>query len=93
MRSPGKAEITAWRPDRIEIAVDARVSTVLSLHEPWYPGWEVEVNGERKPLLRSDILFRGVEVPTGASRVVFTYRPLSLENLRSALDGVLGRDS
>jgi hypothetical protein len=93
MRSPGKAEITAWRPDRIEIAVDARVSTVLSLHEPWYPGWEVEVNGERKPLLRSDILFRGVEVPAGASRVVFTYRPLSLENLRSALDGVLGRDS
>lgn len=93
MRSPGKAEITAWRPDRIEIAVDARVSTVLSLHEPWYPGWEVEVNGERKPLLRSDILFRGVEVPAGASRVVFTYRPLSLENLKSALDGVLGRDS
>ncbi len=93
MRSPGKAEITAWRPDRIEIAVDARVSTVLSLHEPWYPGWEVEVNGERKPLLRSDILFRGVEVPAGASRIVFTYRPLSLENLKSALDGVLGRDS
>lgn len=93
MRAPGKAEITAWRPDRIEIAVDARVSTVLSLHEPWYPGWEVEVNGERKPLLRSDILFRGVEVPAGASRVVFTYRPLSLENLKSALDGVLGRDS
>ncbi|WP_296577222.1 hypothetical protein [Phreatobacter sp.] len=92
MRSPGKAEITAWRPDRIEIAVDARVSTVLSLHEPWYPGWEVEVNGERKPLLRSDVLFRGVEVPAGASRVVFTYRPLSLENLKSALDGVLGRD-
>lgn len=92
IRSPGKAEITAWRPDRVEIAVDARVSTVLSLHEPWYPGWEVEVNGERKPLLRSDILFRGVEVPAGASRVVFTYRPLSLENLKSALDGVLGRD-
>lgn len=92
MRSPGKAEITAWRPDRIEVAVDARVSTVLTLHEPWYPGWEVEVDGVRKPLLRSDVLFRGVEVPAGASKVVFAYRPLSLENLKAALDGLLGRD-
>ncbi|KAF0137612.1 MAG: hypothetical protein FD152_332, partial [Xanthobacteraceae bacterium] len=92
MRSPGKAEITAWRPDRVEIAVEARTSTVLTLHEPWYPGWEVEVDGVRKPLLRSDVLFRGVEVPAGKSKVVFTYRPLSRENLRAALDGILGRD-
>jgi hypothetical protein len=92
MRSPGKAEITDWRPDRVEVAVDARVSTVLTLHEPWYPGWEVEVNGVRKPLLRSDVLFRGVEVPAGASKVVFAYRPLSFENLKAALDGLLGRD-
>ena len=34
----------------------------------------------------------GVEVPAGSHKVVFTYRPLSLENLRAALDGVLGRD-
>jgi len=92
VRSPGKAEITAWRPDRVEIAVEARTSTVLTLHEPWYPGWEVEVDGVRKPLLRSDVLFRGVEVPAGKSKVVFTYRPLSRENLRAALDGILGRD-
>jgi len=92
MRSPGKAEITAWRPDRVEVAVDARTSTVLTLHEPWYPGWEVEVDGVRKPLLRADVLFRGVEVPAGKSKVVFTYRPLSRENLRAALDGLLGRD-
>lgn len=92
MRSPGRAEITAWRPDRVEIAVEARTSTVLTLHEPWYPGWEVEVDGVRKPLLRSDVLFRGVEVPAGKSKVVFAYRPLSRENLRAALDGILGRD-
>jgi hypothetical protein len=90
---PGSARITSWKPDRVEIAVDARNTAVLTLHEPWYPGWEVEVDGVAKPLLRTDILFRGVEVPAGASRVVFTYRPLSLENLRAALDGVLGRDN
>lgn len=92
LRQPGRAEIVSWRPDRIEIAVETAVNTVLTLHESWYPGWEVEVDGERLPLLRTDVLFRGVEVPAGARRIVFTYRPLSLENLKAALDGVLGRD-
>lgn len=91
-RQPGRAEIVSWKADRIEIAVDTAVNTVLTLHENWYPGWEVEVDGQRMPLLRTDVLFRGVEVPAGAKRVVFTYRPLSLENLRAALNGVLGRD-
>ncbi len=90
---PGTARITSWKPDRVEIAVESRNTAVLTLHEPWYPGWEVEVDGVAKPLLRTDVLFRGVEVPAGASRVVFTYRPLSLDNLRAALDGVLGRDN
>jgi hypothetical protein len=92
LRPPGRAEIASWRPDRVEISVESRTTAVLTLHEPWYPGWQVEVDGVRKPLLRTDVLFRGVEVPAGASRVVFTYRPLSLENLRAALDGVLGRE-
>jgi len=91
-RPPGRAEIVSWRPDRVEVAVESRLTAVLTLHEPWYPGWQVEVDGVRKPLLRTDVLFRGVEVPAGASRVVFTYRPLSLENLKAALDGVLGRE-
>jgi hypothetical protein len=90
---PGSARIITWKPDRIEISVESRNTAVLTLHEPWYPGWEVEVDGVARPLLRTDVLFRGVEVPAGASRVVFTYRPLSLDNLRAALDGVLGRDN
>jgi hypothetical protein len=89
---PGKAEIVSWRPDRVEVAVESRTSTVLTYHAIWYPGWEVEVDGVRKPLLRTDILFRGVEVPAGTSRVVFTYRPLSWENLKAAFDSMLGRD-
>jgi hypothetical protein len=92
VRPPGRAEIVSWRPDRVEVSVESRTTAVLTLHEPWYPGWEVEVGGVRKPLLRTDVLFRGVEVPAGTSRVVFTYRPLSLENLRAALDRVLGRE-
>jgi hypothetical protein len=90
---PGKAEIIDWRPSRVEIAIETRTTAVLTYHAIWYPGWEVEVDGVRKPILRTDVLFRGVEVPAGARRVVFTYRPLSLENLKAAFDSMLGRDN
>lgn len=86
---PGRAEIVDWRPDRVEIAVETRAPAVLTLHDLWYPGWEAEVDGVRRPILRADILFRGVEIPAGARKVVFTYRPFSLENLRAAAVSVL----
>ena len=76
-----KTAITAWQPDRIEIVVDSNSSGILTLHDPWYPGWEVEVDQMPKEILRTNILFRGVEVPAGLHKVVFTYRPLSFKNL------------
>jgi hypothetical protein len=81
---PGKAEIVAWRLDRVDIEVETSVPAILTLHDPWYPGWKVEVDNVPQPMLRTDVLFRGVEIPAGAHQVVFTYRPLSLENLWAA---------
>ena len=89
---PAGAKIVDWRADRVEIAVDASAPSILSLRDLWYPGWEVEVDGVRKPMLRTDVLFRGVELPAGARKVVFTYRPLSLENLMAAARAALGAD-
>ena len=86
----GAARIVGWRPDRVEIAVETSAAAVLTLHDPWYPGWQVEVDGAPSRLLRVDLLFRGVEVPAGAKTVVFTYRPLSFENLKSAALSLLG---
>jgi hypothetical protein len=83
-----RAKIVDWRPDRVEIEVEATTPGILTLHDLWYPGWEVEVDGARRPLLRTDVLFRGVEVPAGARRVVFAYRPLSFDNLAAAAEGL-----
>jgi hypothetical protein len=86
----GVAQITVWRPDFIEIRVNARAQAIVTLHDPWYPGWEVEVDGERRPVLRADLLFRGVKTPPGEHRITFTYRPFSRENLVAAAREALG---
>jgi hypothetical protein len=87
----GMARISSWRPDRVEIEVDAQHSGILALHDLYYPGWTAEIDGRFVPILRADVLFRGVEVPAGRHRVVFRYTPFSLDNLIDALRLVLQR--
>ena len=54
---------------------------MLALHALYYPGWIAEIDGKPAPVLRADVLFRGVEVPPGHHRVVFRYAPFSFDNL------------
>lgn len=42
-----------------------------------FPGWEVRVDGEARPLLRVNSLFRGVQLAEGEHEVEFRYRPAS----------------
>jgi hypothetical protein len=83
--SAGTARIVAWRPDRIEIAADSESGGMLALHDTYYPGWVAEIDGRPAPILRADVLFRGVELPPGQHIVVFRFAPFSFANLMSAL--------
>ena len=89
--SAGRARIVSWRPDRIEIATDSEAGGMLALHDTYYPGWIAEIDGVRAPILRADVLFRGLEVPAGRHQVVFRFAPFALDNLRDALKLVLRR--
>ena len=89
--SAGSARIAGWRADRIEIEVSSDLGGVLALHDTWYPGWIAEIDGARTPILRADVLFRGVEVPPGYHRVTFRFAPFSLDNLGDALRVALKR--
>ncbi|MFN3890581.1 MAG: hypothetical protein ACK4MV_09295 [Beijerinckiaceae bacterium] len=80
-----RARISDWRVDRVELDIETSAPAIVKLNSPNYPGWEAEVDGVRKPVISVDLLFRGVEVPAGARRVVFTFRPFSWTNMKSAL--------
>lgn len=88
-RPSTRTRIVSYRNARVEIDVEAGSPGILVLHDVIYPGWEVEVDGVRRPMLRADVMFRGVEIPVGRHRVTFTYRPLSWDNLKQALTYVL----
>jgi hypothetical protein len=74
------AEVKVQRRDqtRVEVSLRTGADGLLVLADPWYPQWRVEVDGRPAELLRVDHAFRGVRVPAGGHRVVFTYQDQAL---------------
>ena len=83
------ARIVSYQRNSVAIEVETERPGVLVLHDIYYPGWEVSVDGERRPVLRTNLLFRGVEVEAGRHRVEFQFRPLSLDNLVAAASNLV----
>lgn len=71
---PGAATITADRPDRIEVQVQAARRALLVLSDQDAPGWWAEVDGQPRPIVTANYLARGVWIEAGPHRVVFRYR-------------------
>lgn len=87
-RGSSRAEILSWRPDRLEIGMQSDQPGIVIVHEIHYPGWVAEVDGKPAPILRANVLFRGIEVAAGNHIVVLRFQPFSLANLKQALWGV-----
>ena len=91
--APGlsRVAIVNYADSLVEIDVDAPKAGIVVLHDLFYPGWEARVDGRKEPVLHTNILFRGVEVPAGHHRVAFSFHPLSLTNLAAAASSVFHR--
>jgi len=89
--TPGRVAIADYRLNSVRLVAETEVASILVLHDLDYPGWEVTVNGQRRPLLRANVLFRGVELTPGRHEIVFRFRPFSAENLSAALATVRGK--
>jgi hypothetical protein len=87
-----RVRIVAYEPNSVTLEVDAERPGVLVLHDIYYPGREVMVDGHRRPLLQANLLFRGVEITAGRHHVVFEFRPLSLDNLVAAASDLMRND-
>jgi hypothetical protein len=70
-----RARIIVRKPDRVVIDTPAASSGRLVLADPAYPGWKVTVDGHGARSLVTRGIFRAVDLPAGAHRVVWTFEP------------------
>jgi hypothetical protein len=71
----GSSRVAASRSDRVRLEVEATAPGFAVLADAWDPGWQVELDGRPAPLLRANVAFRAVAVPTGRHVVRMLYRP------------------
>jgi hypothetical protein len=71
----GEAKLLSRSADTVEVEAVLTRPGVLVLVEAFDPGWRVSVDGRRAPLLRANVLFRGVRLGAGRHAVRFVYRP------------------
>ena len=71
---------TLVRDEEAVVELDAALAApgLVVLADSFYPGWDATVDGVPAPILATNYLFRGVPVPAGHHRVLFTYRPRSV---------------
>jgi uncharacterized membrane protein YfhO len=77
------AQVVEYQPNRVVVEVDGETPGFLVLADIWFPGWHCTVEGSGSPeevvVHRANFLFRGVAVPAGARRVIFTFAPASYD--------------
>lgn len=71
----GEVGLREEGPERLVLSVSASRPAFLVQTDTWYPGWEARLDGQRVPLYRTDLVFRGVSVPAGEHELVLEYRP------------------
>jgi hypothetical protein len=76
-REPGSARIASYGNNEVVIDAASPQGGFLVLNDVWHPWWQVEVDGKQAELLRANVIFRAVELPAGAHRVRFVFRPFS----------------
>lgn len=68
-------EVLEDSPDQKSYRVVTDGSGYLVLANTWYPGWQVSVDGEERPLYRANLSFMAVYLPAGGGEVTFRYVP------------------
>ena len=87
------ATITRYRDDTVTLSVDSPGPGIVVLHDVAYPGWRVLVDGKPAPILRANLIFRGVEVGAGHHTVEFGFHPFAPLNLIAAARGLINGEA
>ncbi|MEI7946161.1 MAG: YfhO family protein [bacterium] len=72
------ATITVDRATEVVIEADSKQGGFLVLADTYYPGWTATINDAKTPIMRANLMHRGVLVPPGKQTITFRYQPWTL---------------
>ncbi|HND34083.1 MAG TPA: hypothetical protein PLA94_28980, partial [Myxococcota bacterium] len=67
------ANLISYSSQRVEI--EATGPGELLLADSWYPNWKATLDGAPVEILRADLIFRGIPIPAGSHRVIYSFDP------------------
>ena len=73
------AEIQQYRPNRVDLKVNAAADGYLVLADAAYPGWRAWVDGQEQPLVTAYGVFRAMRVGPGEHQITLEFVPFTWE--------------
>jgi hypothetical protein len=70
--------VVHYAPERVVLETAASTAAFLVSSETDYPGWKATIDGIGRPLILTNVAFRGLEVPAGSHRIEMRFRPAIL---------------
>jgi hypothetical protein len=74
--TPAEVRLTRYDNTEVEIDVVTTQGGFVVLNDIWHPWWRATVDGVETEILKANVLFRAVQVPAGAHKVRFSFRPI-----------------
>ena len=70
------AKVKRFTPNDIDIDVDVNSNGVMTYRDMFTRDWTAYVDGKMVPIIKADLVFKGVYLDTGHHTVEFRYKPL-----------------
>jgi hypothetical protein len=72
---PAAVTDLSYQTDSLSFRYTAPAAGYLLVTDRWADGWEVTVNGQQRPVLGGNFIFRAVQVDRGVNAIRFQYHP------------------
>ena len=70
-----RVEVVAHEPQRVVLRATLDRPGLVVLADVYYPGWQLTIDGEPAPIVRTNRMMRGAAVGAGTHELVYTYDP------------------
>ncbi len=70
----GSIKMTSYHPEKLKYDFESNEKQLVVFSEMYYEdGWKAFINGKEAPIVKTDYLLRGVEVPAGKHNIELAY--------------------